>query len=370
VVASFLYFFTSKEVLINFLLPVSWGIFYIPLIWWSVTLLILRRYRPAAAIMFLSGLLRPESWLFGILMLVWFRLRRIPLRPVYWLAAFAPFIWMLFDWRITGNLFASALITKQYGALTGFPITTFTSFWPMLIMITPYLYNPPILLCGSIGLGTYVFQSIRRKHLSDYDIIFILSAATLIGYWLVTIGQNIVIFPRFLVFPYSAIYLFAGLMPAFLSRRYILGYLLLALLFIAARPEKLLINAARKYGNAQSSADAMREAGDFLEGYFKRRPSRGKILCEAGADYLSLRFGEDFSRRIIFFREIGSAAEFDKTQVGLAIYQYWSEMPVHGKFLFLGGGRRVVLNNRYIFTPVFISRNRLAIVYEINRKSF
>ncbi len=139
IAAAILCIFGSREMFGYELLTSAWVAIYAPLMFGFVLLFHKRMYKSAAVCILLLGLIRPEAWLYtpAFILILKF-IKREELKPIYFIGLLAPLLWMAFDYRIAGDWFASAHITKHY---TDVALPTTVPFWAYWLYIS-YVIAP------------------------------------------------------------------------------------------------------------------------------------------------------------------------------------------------------------------------------------
>jgi hypothetical protein len=368
--AVFFCFFCNAEI-IAAVFSGEWTVIYPPLVFFALLFFMRQKYFLSSLIMLFAGLLRPESWLYSAFFLIWMKSQKKHLKPLYFISLLAPFLWALFDWRLSGDWFYSYHATARHAAVSGFPVTTFFNFWPAVARNTFLLYNRVILSCGIIFVLMDLLRSYKKQGEKHGNLMMVMVILPFLFYWALSLKGSIVVYPRFFAFSYAVIYFCAVLLPWLIFKeRKILTIFFLVLLALVSFSRDNLGFAVTKRIYDDKIDKTSRELGDFLQGYLANHKVTGRVLAGNNAWYFSLRLGEEFSQKIIMFREAGTYPELLKEiPPGLAVYQKWGEAGAGEKFDFLRRPRKFVVKNKYIFNPLFVTGDKCGIVYEVFLKA-
>jgi len=241
--ASLLLVFGCKDVL-ELLMQGSWVIPYVLLGLIFVLALYSRRFGWAALAVGLAGLFRPDAWFLAVFLLVYVAWRRERMKWYYFLPLLAPFLWMYYDHRISGDWLFTYKMTVAYAVLTGVPGTSFVSFWrvmlPDLVLSTGVL----VLLYALAGIVFRARNLVREAKGSKFlavafDPLFAVSLVPILGYWLLSLQGNITIMARFVFLSAGLLALYALMLPieilrhrAVANRGVVIGAVWLPLLLV------------------------------------------------------------------------------------------------------------------------------------------
>lgn len=366
IIAAVLFFFCNADILANYIFECGWPFFYLPLVFSFVLFFIKKYYTCAALTLFLASLIRPEGWLYTPFFLWWLKaVKGERLKIIYFLPAIAPLIWMFFDWRISGDIFYSYHLTKNYVKISGFSPTSFNIFWlQFAVRLLANNYHPLIFICGLIGIGYYMKDNFRK----DEGMLFIVSFTPLLFYWFFTLFKKFFLFLRFFLPFIALIHIFAGILFYLIFKnkylKVIFSFLLLAISF---KTENIEFSFKKRI-KEEIKRETTLEIERFLKKYLKSHPVKGKIMVGRNMSKLSLALGEEFSKKTILFREIGTNPKLLKeVPPGLAIYQVEDTAGTGKNFKMLKKAKIIFIKD-CVFIPIFITSNREGIVYRVYSK--
>jgi hypothetical protein len=217
ILASLLLVFGCKSVL-ELMAQGSWIIPYILLGLVFLLALYSRRFGWATLAVGLIGLFRPDGWFLAVFLLVYVGWRREGLKWYYFLPLLAPFLWMYYDHRISGDWLFTYRMTVAYAVLTGVPGTNFVNFWRVMLSDMVSSTGVLLLLYALAGIVYRARNLVREAKGSKFlavvlDPLFAVSLLPLFGYWLLSLQGNITIMARFAFLSVGLFALYALLLP-------------------------------------------------------------------------------------------------------------------------------------------------------------
>jgi len=362
-----LYFFCGYWGLTEFF-QVYWMVFYVPLVFFSLLMLVEKKYGACVSGLFFAGLIRPEAWVYAGLALAWIY-RQKKFRKVYLWGMSAPLLWSLVDYRISGDLWYSFRAAGQYSSLTLMKPTYFREFWPYICRQLAAAYNGWLLAAGAIGLLYCLWPVPKNKTDSSAARPLACSIALpFLLYWLESVSGKLIIYPRFFAMSAAGLCLCVAVMAArIMINQRILSVLVLSLVFAFVFKPDVFLSAMLYKIKDNIKETTSRELADFLQNHLSDFSQKEKILVGDNMNYLSLRLGRDFSRRTVSFEAAGNTPDFSrlKTMIpALAVWQFADYHCVGIRFDFLGEQRSCYLG-RYKFTLLYVTSNRLGSVYRV-----
>jgi len=377
--AFLLYFFGNLEGL-QYFFSGYWPVVYLPFLFLSYLLFIKKYYSFSFFFLFLTGLIRPESWFIELIFLGWLMARKEKIKIIYFLPLLSPLIWCVFDYKISGNPFFSYLITKRYALISGFAPVTFIKFFSYLFKSFFIHHNFLLILLGISLILTRVM--ILRKN--EEILLFIIGITPILFYWIFTLKKEIIIYPRFFSFFILTIYIYICFFPSFFLKKIkrkkmksFLNILFLSTLFLISFDFKVFKKYIDKKVEKKKEFLELQEAVKFLKAYFAKEEMKEKVIISARkAGVFFLQLGPEFSHHTVYFREVGRhPALFSKNIPALAIYTcdvYKNPLPTTLFFVYLHSGKESFIVNRpmheiYKVVPIFFSSHRKVIIYKISK---
>jgi hypothetical protein len=244
VVASLVTFFGFRDAL-GLMLEGSW---ILPVILLGLIFLLAvlsKRWGWATVAVGLSGLIRPESWLLAIFLIVLIAVNRERLKWYHFVPLLAPLFWAWYDYRISGDWLYSYRNTAAYAVLTGVPSVDFISFWPRLIPDIIESTGIIALLYAVAGIiiraRNIAHEAKERKTLAVlFDPLFAVTLLPLIAAWIMSIQGNLIIMRRFFFLSIGLMAFYAVLLPYEISRarkvanrNFLIGAIWLPLILVA-----------------------------------------------------------------------------------------------------------------------------------------
>jgi hypothetical protein len=226
IIASLLLVFGFQSVL-ELMVQGSWIIPYILLGLVFVLALYSRRFGWATLAVGLIGLFRPDGWFMAVFMLLYIAHQATSHKPqatshklkwYHFLPLLAPFLWMYYDHRISGDWMYTYKATVAYAVLTGVPGTDFAHFWSVLVPDIISSTGVLVLLYALVGIVLRA-RNISREAKGSKALAIILdpllatALVPLIGYWLLSLQGNIIIMGSFVFLSIGLLTLFALLLP-------------------------------------------------------------------------------------------------------------------------------------------------------------
>ena len=368
--ASFFYFFCNSDLNSSFLFFAYWPVIYNALLFFFILLFVKKAYSFASIILFLAGLIRPESWFYAPVLLFWLYWSKEKIKLIYFIPLLAPVIWCLFDYKISGDFLLSYHITHKYAAFMATQSYNLLSFFPDMARKILSSYRFPILISGVTAILFEIIYFFRMKGKDRINIHIIIPMAIIpfLLYWLTAVKKVFYFELRFFNFSILVVYFYAAILPFIFFKKRLLSFVFLILLTLFSFQWNDLRTAVVKKKTEEASAKSMKGAADFLKQYLIHHKIDGKIMTSAeNMEYLSLRFGQKFSHKILLFREVANNPKLlSGVPGGLTIVTFPNPNPPDTLlFFFL---LRSSYKAGYIFKPIFISPDRNSYVLEIVRK--
>lgn len=340
---------------------------YITLLILAVVFLVNEQYVYSSLFLFLGGLIRPEVWLNSFLFIAWVLfLKRNKFKLIYCLALIAPFLWIVYDFIISGDMFYSSHAAQDYCRIAQFIPIGFKDFWPMFLFFVRNFFGGWLMVLGIISAVLALALPMRRKGKKIIIILLIIGFVPVFFYFLESFKCNLFIYPRFFLFFILSSCFCAALLPFLFFSNKRIRLVFLMLIFLCSFKTKSVTNLIESNKREKIRTEAAREVFVFLDGYFKSPALFKKIVLGNNADSFSLRYGQDFSHKVVDFREIGSNPEMVKLIVpALAVWLPFNTNGSGSRFDFLSVPKRVT--GGYIFSPLFVSHDKLGIVYLIEK---
>lgn len=221
--ASLLLVFGCQGVL-DLMMQGSWMIPYILLGLVFVLALYSRRFGWAALAVGLAGLFRPDAWFLAVFLLVYVGWRRERLKWYYFLPLLAPFLWLYYDHRISGDWMFTYKMTVAYAVLTGVPGTNFVNFWRVMLPDMVLSTGVLMLLYALAGIVFRARNLVREAKGSKFlavalDPLFAVSLLPIFGYWLLSLQGDITIMARFVFLSAGLLAFYALMLPIEIFRR-------------------------------------------------------------------------------------------------------------------------------------------------------
>lgn len=234
IVAALVTVFAFKEVLVLFLSG-NWTIPYLFLGLLFLFALLSQRWIWASLAAGLASLIRPETWLLAAFLPVYVRYR--PTSPAggqptnlrwYLFAPLgAPLLWLLYDYRLSGDWLYSFRNTAAYAVLTGIPGTGFLTYWPELILDIADSTGIVVLGYAVVGIVLRSWHLARetkaRKSPGWRYIVFDpLLAVTLLPFiasWIMSLQGDIIVMRRFFYLSVGLLALYSTLSGWLLFRK-------------------------------------------------------------------------------------------------------------------------------------------------------
>jgi len=366
-----LYFFCGYWGLTEFF-QVYWMVFYLPLIFFSLLMLVEKKYGACVSGLFFAGLIRPEAWALSGLALVWIY-RQKNFKIVYLLGMLAPLVWSLVDYRISGDPWFSFRAAMQYPLANVMKTTGFWGFWPEACGQLAGAYNGWLMIAGLVGLWYCL-----RPVLKDKTDIFagralaVSIALPFLLYWFESLGGKLGVYPRFFAAAAAGLCLCLAVMVAKITAgKRILNVLALSLVFaLVFKPDVFFAAMVAKIKSDVKESTSL-QLSDFLRNHLPDFGPEEKILVGENMSCLSLKLGRDFSRRTVNFSLAANTRDFSRLKgmtPALAVWQFEDYNGVGIRFDFLGEQRSCYLG-RYKFTLLYVTSNRLGSVYRVEDDS-
>jgi hypothetical protein len=222
ILAALLMTFGFKDVLE----PMTQGSWIVPYILLGLILVLAlysRRFGWATLAVGLTGLFRPDAWFLAVFLLIYIAFRRERLKWYYFLPLLAPLLWMLYDFRISGDWMFSYRSSVAYAALTGVTGSSFANFWRIILPQVVSSTGILVLLYALVGIVARARNVAREAKGSKLwaillDPLLAVALVPFIGYWLLSLPGNITVMGRFVALSAAAFALFALLLPYELFR--------------------------------------------------------------------------------------------------------------------------------------------------------
>lgn len=334
------------------------------------------RHGPAFVVVGLSGLLRPESWALAAALLAWTAWREPGrLRGWHFLALLAPPIaWSAYDLLLAGDPLYSFHTLQRYQAYLGLEGVRAGAYWPKVLSDATADFHGGLLAAGlgALAVAPWLASSTdeRRAH------VWFLAVVTVpaLGYWLVSAVTDVILHVRFLSPALVVLYLYAAGAPLLVGRwladagrpsgsrrtgpggsglpvpalalglAWIGGALWLGLRTGAwERAERVAASRAEDHR-------ARRVAVDFLRDRWLDGPDA--LLAGRSVDWFALELGEEASRRMHQFREVGFEAwRLPALERGVAVYIEGDVAGEGAAFHFLARDRPTTRGG-VVFAPV------------------
>jgi len=302
----------------------SWGLPYLVLIMSAVYCYLKQRTLPFAILLFLSGLIRPESWALALFILA----VRIGRKRFEWsllIPILAPIVWAFYDWRISGNPLYSYKITAQYAFYTSLQPTSLLAFWPLVIRGFAGLVGIPILVLGVAGMIRRSWKRDWWKLLDDPIIIFAL--VPLLFSWASILKAKILFMPRFFPTSVCLLVLAAFFIPYVQfgpkHRAGFIASLALVLALAGIRVSRTLAEAHAGMENQVRGERIMSELVDSLKQIDPAPYRHIFISLRRYADVYQL-LGEKYHDKCLSYREIfmtvPTAKDFAKMLPSLGVW--------------------------------------------------
>ncbi|MFH1772014.1 MAG: hypothetical protein ABH872_04285 [Candidatus Omnitrophota bacterium] len=360
--ASFLCFFANYEMLPDTLFPVLWPIFYTPLLLLCILCFLKKRFILSFSFLFCASLLRPEAWLYLMLFFFWHLLIKTKRRFIFLFFLSAPLLWSLFDYAISGDFLLSYNITAAHPAISNLQTTTFLTFWPKVLKMVFVFHSMPALIVGMVSMFFCLLQQDKEKLLSFKNAPVYMCLAPFVFYWLFSLKNDLFVYSRFFTFSICIIYLFAAFFPFIIFKKHKhLAVAGLCLILLVSAKYDVLNLAIKKRRIDEIRTEIFIEMGNFIKSYQKRGSINGPVIIGSDMGYFSFELGEDFSKKCFFLRKVALSPEVLKGEDPYFLLYY----PFNNlqKYSF----DKFRKTNNYKLTPVFVSRNKEAVIYRITR---
>ena len=176
-----------------------------------------KRYRSYSILMLLSSLVRPESWLYALIV-PYFHFRDGSKGWTAWLLLplAGPLLWMGFDRATFGDPLYSLHMTAKYKEVLGMATLGFLEF----VGSVPRIISQAIGLSVTIiGLASLLWMALRSLRNKESPHIFLLAVISLpvIFYLLLSAWGGIVFMERFIIIPNIFLIFYAFLSPSLLK---------------------------------------------------------------------------------------------------------------------------------------------------------
>jgi len=366
--AVFFCLFCNNQVLPYFFLSgfSFWPLIYLALVFLQMLLFIEKRFTFSFVLGFLAALVRPESWIIAVILLIYFLIRKEKLKPVYFLPLAAVPLWMLNDWRISGDFFISQKITTSYPFISAMEAVGFSAYWPKVLGEIFQEYSAILFI---FGVAAFAVAKIKDKRFKGHDILFVCAAAIFLFYWVASAARSVVVMTRFFAWPVLMITLYASSLTenSFQGKKIFIWLniaYLMATAFFTFNDQIWEFTAIRaRIYTLQKSA--LKETEDFISAHRGKVEEARYVLVPArkAADF-AFTLGEKNSHKIIYLREaLTRKIDIDRS---IAIYVNLAtrgfdmlEVPkAHAVNLF---------GTNYIFQPVHVSANGMVVVYKVDK---
>jgi len=314
--------FCNNQVLPYFFLSgfSFWPLVYLALIFLQFYLFLQKRFELVFILSFFASLVRPESWIITVIILIYLVAKKEKLKAIYFLPLAAPVLWMLVDRRIGGDLFLSQKITANYPVISAMEAVGFSDYWPKVLGEIFQEYSAILFI---FGLLAFAADKIKDKRFKDSDILFLSAAAIFLFYWFAASAKSVVVMTRFFTWPILLITMYAvSLVENSFSRNKFFLWINIIYLTVTAsfvfndQIWEFTAIRARIY-NLQKSA--LSETEHFLLANIADVRKANYLLVPArkAADF-AFTLGEKDSHKIIYLREaLTRKIDIDKS---IAVY--------------------------------------------------
>ena len=385
--AVFFCLFCNNQVLPYFFLSgfSFWPLVYLALVFLQMLLFVKQRFSFAFILAFFASLVRPESWVITAIFLVYLLIRKEKLKPIYFLPLAAPVLWILADWRISGDFFLSQKITTSYPAISAMEAVSFSAYWPKILGEIFQEYSAILFIFGVSAFilakvnpvranahdaiaSKAVSNGVNSKRFKDHDILFVCAAAIFLFYWVAALGKSVVVMTRFFAWPVLMVTLYAASLVENSFRRNKI-FIWINIIYLAATAFFTFNDQIWEFTGLRSriyilQKSALKETEDFLLAHRDKVEEARYLIVPARktADF-AFMLGEKNSHKIIYLREaLTRKIDIDKSiavYVNLATrgFDLLETPAVHAITLF---------SKTYIFRPVHVSANGMTIVYRVD----
>ena len=360
------YIFTNAVILpdIIYALPFIYPLYLTLLLIGTITFLG-GHYRYTSLCLFLAGLVRPEAWVFAGIYAAWsvYYYVKTGRRNISALLPFvSPLLWMLFDYRLSGNPLYSVQKVSYYADVSDLLLTRGNVFWPIMADVTWKLFGGWLVIAGFVGLGYAAVKAERRSARA----MIVLTFTPVLFYWLDSLAGGFYMFARFFTPTILGIYYGLVMGISLLIGNKVLRVSLLALLLIFTINKKAITIVAANLTTFPFVIETNKQVYNFIDVYLKTHPLPEKIaIGHVDIDSFSLRYGIEFSQHTVNIRDV--AADINQFgQGGIIVWTYTCENASGLYFSFLAKPVKAICRG-YKFTPIYITPNRLGVVYEVRR---
>jgi len=368
----FLLFIFSNTVVLPDFVFLNSGISAVYFAWLMLAVICFSRgsYGWCALMLLGGGLVRPEAWVASFLFVGWVLLKhRKEFRKKYLICLAAPFLWILFDWRISGDFFYSSHQIHNYCKVSGFVPIDFKSFWLMLAFFIRHYFGLFIVVIGSAGaIATVRWFKSADGGRAVYALMVL--AVIPIGLYAMNAlcSEDLFLYPRFFVSllffaSFGVVLLSAALIKNKLLRTCVLSFILL----IAFRSD-MVVGLYKAHAVDRTKSESINNVFSFLDGYLPGHKIKGQVALGSSVDAFSSRYGTIFSKQTVNIRELGSNLDLlDKLVPGIFIWIPFDSTISGSRFDFLASPQDRLVSG-YIFSPLFIGKDGMGIVYSVKRE--
>lgn len=360
-------FFCNYDIIPFYFTSGYWPIFYIPLLFLTALFFVKKKYVCVFLSLFFAGLIRPESWVyFGLfIFLLWRNKEKI--KFIYFTPVLAPFVWMFFDYKISGNPFYSHHVIKDIAVSSGYLFCSFVNFLPSFIHQTNILYRNILVFSGLLAIIRTTVYYIKNRVSNKADILIFMAILPFITYAVLSLKGNINLYHRFFVFSIIVIYFYASLLPyLFFKKNRVLNIIFLCLLLVFSFRGELFKQAVSKRKEIETGQQTAIELADYLENYLKSHKLRGKIITGGANSYFSYRFGHEFSQQTLPYGAASNSKLLKEAiLVSELIISQDEPTPLGHLFNFLIENPTYLVYNNYILETIFVTSNKKGIITRI-----
>lgn len=351
-----------------------WILPYLVLALFAIYCYLRRRLLSFSILLFLSGLIRPESWVLAVYFLglqVWQRrLSLVALLPLL-----APILWCLYDWRISGNAFYSFQITRDYAVYSSLQPTSFKEFWLVIGREFAGITGIPILILGLAGLVRGLWHRSLKEVVGNPLLAFMF--LPLLFTWLATLRSGIYVMGRLYPVTLSLLAFSAFFIPyvhftAQAKRGFAIS-LILPLLVSGLMAPSTLGRLSKNMGDAVSTSVTFDDIAEYLK---RTNPDDYRHVFIPMRKYGALYQLLDprFHGKAISYRELNvkitSSEEFNAYLPALAIWIRFDELGFPPMFQELSKGQTVVVadqqtGTRFRFELLYRTIDEKGFLYEV-----
>ncbi len=375
-----LYLFANTSVLgevAGFIEP-----FYIVFPLLALMFFVENRQKAVSVCLLCAGQIRPEFWFLSfiyVLSRVWpskgSKLDSPPLsnkdggKAFDWhiskiwlvLPMLAPFLWILSDLAVSHgtDMFYSQHLTHLYASTVGRAFVPFNLYFPLIATMFTQEFCGWAFWAGFV-LGAYMLWLSWGRAATRNPLLacWLLALTPVIFFALACATGQFVMFIRFFQVTALIMYFFLTIILYEIFRPRLKILVMIAVVLLSFNKQNLMDNI-ENLTKARYSQETLTQT----ESYLDRHELTGHIVSGFSMDTLSLRYGEEFSSRSVNIREIAGGAR--RLQSGDHLIKIFGDTSGKAEtmFSFLQGAK--VKRYGFVFDPIYVTQNRLGVIYKI-----